>query len=207
MADPKAPGSDLKALDTRLRDLERRIRDKEVPSGTQKNLTTEKVLQAIADLQEQAAILEQQQAAIQAVQTQQADQIAYLASLTVNTAKSNLGITTFGPGWAPNNDLRPSVSVRTSTGKLRITVSATIGNAFVVYSIPGHVTRDSLVAGTGLFDALVAGADVNHTFGSSRQFIATGLPTNTTLTVTAEPYSTISTGFAARVGIAVEVIP
>lgn len=202
MADPKAPGGDLKALDTRLRDLERRIRDKEVPSGTQKNLTTEKVREALERI-------EAQQLQIIAVQEQQAAQIAYLASLTVSSARSNTGLTTVpANSWSADANHRITLTnQRTTTGKLRITVSGTVGNAAILYSIDGQVNRDDLITGTGSLDSLNATSDGNLTVGASKTFTVSGLPLNTPLTVRTEVRSFGAVGLAGRVALIVEVIP
>lgn len=161
--------------------------------------------ETLATVQAVQADLAAQQAALTATQNALQAQANYLQSLTVTSASTTTDITTF-QGWAPNS-LRPQVTVRTSTGKLRITVSGTVGSAFMVYSIAGQVTRESRIDGSRLFDSLNATSDVNHTVGASKQFTVVGLPTNTDLVVTAETYSPSAVGFAARVGIIVEVIP
>lgn len=199
MADPKPNLDGVTRLWNEIKKLKSDVARLGAPSGTEKRLTTERLELAIEELQET-------QSELAAVQAEQAAQIAYLQGLGVTGAGSSQGITTFGPGWA-GNELRPSVTVRTSTGKLLVTVSATLGNAVAVYSIPGYVDRADLIAGTGLFNSLNATSDVNHTVGGSRQFVVTGLPVNTNITVFAEPYSMSPTGFAARPNITAQTIP
>lgn len=200
MADPKAPGKGFAPLNAWQRDVERRLRDKEAPSGTQKNMTTAKVFEALERI-------EAQQLQIIEVQQQQAAQIAYLQGLTVSTARSTTGaLDVAANSWATDARLRVSRTLRTTTGKLRITVGGTVASCAALYSIDGYVNRDDLIASAGILDTLNSN-DPAYYIGGSKVYTVEGLPLNTDLTVRTEVRGLSNAGAAARMSLIVEVIP
>lgn len=177
-------GDQLSVLVGRLAAAERRISELEKPTGTQNARAVEVLTATVAELQET---------------------VDYLESLTVVSAVSASSTISVGNDtWTSNASLRPSLSVTSSTGKLKVTVSAFTSYALATFSIPGYVDRDAQIAGSGWLHQLqnVDGG------AASKSFVVAGLPVGVALTVQAEVRG-LSTGspLAGHVSLIAEVIP
>lgn len=132
--------------------------------------------------------------------------VEYLRLLSPVSAQSNVGgVSVPQNTWTANSDLRPSVSISTPTGRLRITLSAFLGGCLATFSIPGYVTRDETIGNSGRH---LAAYGTSANIVASRQIVLDGLPINAPVTVTAEIYGTATGGgLAGYVGITAEPIP
>lgn len=193
--------------------LKKQLRQQAAPTGTQNNLTTEKVLQAIEDLQtvqaEQADIIAQLNTAVGTL----AETVAYLESLTVSTAVGSTSQTSVGGGsWGTE---RPALTFQTSTGKVRITVSASILSvslsvtAAATFSIDGQIDRAANIAGitSGTFVGAVNAFATDVIASGSYVHTVEGLPINTPLTARFECYANGGSIGYAHPKIIVETIP
>lgn len=184
MAIGHVEGDQVAALVERMAAAERRIFELEKPTGTQNARAVETLQEAVAELQAT---------------------VAYLESLEVVSAVSSSStISIANDTWTSNAALRPEVSLTTSTGKLKVTISAFTSYALATFSIPGYVDRDAQIAGSGWLHQLqnVDGG------AASKVFIVGGLPTDSAVTVTAEVRG-LSSGspLAGHVSVIAEVVP
>lgn len=200
MADPKPNLDGVTRLWSEIKKLKSDVARLGAPSGTEKRLTTERLELAIEELQQQAEELA-------AVVAEQQRQIAYLQGLTVSTARSVTGaLDVPANSWATDARLRVSRTLRTTTGKLRITVGGTVASCAALYSIDGYVNRDDLIDSAGILDTLNSN-DPAYYIGGSKVYTVEGLPLNTDLTVRTEVRGLSNAGAAARMSLIVEVIP
>lgn len=131
----------------------------------------------------------------------------YLNHLQVVSVASGTGGSSIGnSAWATAGGLRPSLSINSWTGRVKITISGLVSSACATFAIPGYINRDDQVSGTLIFNQLYAGSTG---VGASRTFIVSGLPTDgTAITVQAECYGAASgSPLVGYIGIVAEVIP
>lgn len=128
MADPTPPADGLGPLLEKVKQLERRLRDLETPSGTQRFL-------AVDNLVAQQAEIVAQQAAMSAQQAAMVDQILFLQSQTVESVSAGGTSGTRGVSGGITLDSFDGtydisrVVVSSSTGKLLIQVGAQLGSS------------------------------------------------------------------------------
>jgi hypothetical protein len=167
------------------RDQQRQLRDAQRSTGTERNLTLQEVQAALAAAQEALA-------QVQAVQEQQAAQLAVLNSTRPVTAS---GTSTYqdvaANSWTTGN--QPSVSFVTATGRARIDVQAMLFSAgdatiatYGIYTNLGAplVSRESRRDAWKGFTNGVLGA-----VGGSAFDTLDGLPVNTPLIARFEFYA------------------
>lgn len=125
----------------------------------------------------------------------------------------NFGDATVAPvmreTWATSN--RPTVTIRTPSGRVRVTVTATLltgveGMMVATYSIPGTVERTGQIGyilgtGTGLHGLMAT----TRTTGSFSQVVQ-GLPTDVPITVNFECYSSGADGGFLSPSVSVDVL-
>ncbi len=202
-------------LSTELVKLKQLQRQSVAPTGSQRNLTTEKVLQAIEDLKqvqaEQGEIIAELDAAIAILddtverldETVEAldgtlaivqDTVDYLESLTVSKVVGSPSQTGVSSGtWGGD---RPAMAFKTSTGKIRVTVSAWLVSvspatvAAATFSIDDHVSRESQITAITSGGSGTSNCFATNGFGSG-SFVGTveGLPVDTLRTIRFECYA------------------
>lgn len=184
---------------------------RKVESGVKSNTSDLASLRKWSEAQNQGTAasidaLRQQIAALQDTNQALADTVEYLRSLSPVVAQSGTGgVSVPQNTWTTNGDLRPSVSITSPTGKIRITLSAFLGGCLATFSIPGYVARDASIGNSGRH---LAAYGTSTNIVASRQIVLDGLPINTPVTVQAEVYGTAAGGgLAGYVGIIAEPVP
>jgi hypothetical protein len=212
MAEPGYVPPD-QTLPRRIQAIEGRISQLERPTGSQNNRNKDKVQAALELLAEQVEALEGVTAELADVQASQQETIDYLASLTVSTAVGSTSQTSVSAGtWGSD---RPALVFRTSTGKVRITVSASILSVALsttgaaTFSIDGQVTRDANITGitSGTFTGAVNAFATDVIASGSYVHTVEGLPVDTAMTARFECYAHAGNIGYAHPKIIVEVIP
>lgn len=159
----------------------------------------------VEDVVEQQGLLAQQQAALAAqqtalsaaqtslqnAQTDIVNQQNYINSLQPISAASAAGLTSVSQGSWAGNAYRPTVTIATSSTRIKITVGATLLGALGVYSISGGMTvsRDSRVSGIEAINAL-SNYDTSSGVGAEKSFYV-NVPRGVLLSVAAEFFGQI----------------
>lgn len=178
-------GDAVQALVARVAAAESRIAELERPTGTQNAQVVKNLQLAVEELQET---------------------VAYLESLRVVSAVSASSTISIGNDtWTSDGDLRPSLTIRTSTGKLRVTVGGFVSYSLITFSIPGYVDRDAQISGSTWLHQLYS---ASSGMGASKTLLVTGLPLDTDLTVQAEVRGLAAgSPLAGHVSVIAEVVP
>jgi hypothetical protein len=132
--------------------------------------------------------LQQQVGELQDVNSELQETVDLLEALSPVTSASSTGLTGLpAAGWTTDSGLRPSISVSTPTGKLRITLSALLAFGIVTFEIPGYITRSSNFLTTDSTRMLMDSVG-SLMIATKEVLVTTGLPVSTPFTVQAECY-------------------
>ena len=167
----------------------------------------------VADLAITQAEIDAVEADLAIVAAELDDTVDYLNSLQIVSATGSTSLTSVAVDtWSAG----PSLTIATSTGNLKVTVSGLIlansgGFAVATFDIAGEVTRDAQITAftSGTFDGVANALGSDGSLSGSFTQYVTGLPLGTSLTVQFQFRTVGGTGTAGYVNskLIAEVVP